>query len=178
MDEDQPTMSSQQRQQAPAQRKRPLTPEEVAHRWRLGAKIALFTAAGLIVLYLSWTYLVPLLQPRLFPARLPDEIPIEDIVAEFKDDADAAARKYDNKRIVVEGKLVVEPAKPGKAGGRRIYFQVSDGNGDDLEVPVEFFDIDDAGSVDPGDQVALSGLIKREGAGKFRFVNAGLMPGQ
>jgi len=45
-------------------------------------------------------------------------------------------------------------------------------------VPVEFFDIDDAGSVDPGDQVALSGLIKREGAGKFRFVNAGLMPGQ
>ena len=97
-------------------------------------------------------------------------------LSEFDANPAAAAKKYDNKRIVVAGKMVVEPAKPGTAGGGRIFLQVTDAQGENLEVPVEFFDIDDAGSVESEDRVSLSGLIKYEGPGKFRLVGAGEMP--
>jgi len=163
------------RQQITA-RAREDTREGMAARRRKWRNLVIFSLAGLVLAYDAWLYLWPILYPRLFPVRLPVEVPIEEVIGEFNDDATAAAAKYANKRIVVVGKLVVEQAKPGKAGGGRIFFMVSDGNGEDLEVPVEFFDIDDAGSCDPGDQVALSGLIKHEGPGKFRFVSAGDMP--
>ncbi len=138
--------------------------------------IAIFSLAALVLAYDAWLYVWPALYPRLFPARLPDEVPIEQVIGEFNDDPAAAAKKYADKRIVVVGQLVVEKVNTGHAGGGRIYFKVPDGDGDNLEVPVEFFDIDDAGSCDSGDQIAVSGLIKREGPGKFRFVSAGEMP--
>ncbi len=166
---------STQPKKAPAPYKPPPTREEVAQRWRFWSKIALFTTFGLVMVWLAWAYLWPVLYPRVFPVKLPDEALLEDVVAEFNDDPDAAAKKYINRRIVVEGKLVVEEPTPGKAGGSRVYFQVTDANGDDLEVPVEFFDIDDSGGVEPGDQVALSGVLKRDGPGKFRLTGAGRM---
>jgi hypothetical protein len=158
------------------QREREETLEGMAARRRKWRNLVVFSLAGLVLACDAWIYVWPMLYPRLFPVRLPDEVPIEQVIGEFNDDATAGAARYANKRIVVVGQLVVEEAKPGQAGSSRIFFKVSDGHGEDLEVPVEFFDIDDAGSVDPGDQVALSGLIKREGPSKFRFIGAGQMP--
>jgi hypothetical protein len=164
-------MSSQQSQQlGPSPRHDPEAHEGRVARRVWWFRVILFTAAGLVLAWNAWTYLWPLLYPHLFRVTLPDEVPIEAVVAEFNADPEAAAKKYDNKRIVVVGKLVVEPATSDKPG--RIYFQLPGG----VQVPVDFFDPDDAGSVDPGDQVSLSGLMQRKAAGQVWLVGAGQMP--
>jgi hypothetical protein len=165
-------MSSQPRQQqAHPQPPRQDTPEEAAARRRRWLRIAVFTAAGLVLAWNAWAYLWPELYPRLFPVTLPDEVSIESVVAEFNDDP-AAAKKYENKRIVVVGKLVIDEPKDGKPA--RIYYQLAGQDG--AQIPVDFYDIDDAGTVDPGDQVSLSGVMRRKPSGEIWLVGAGQMP--
>jgi hypothetical protein len=152
----------------------PETREEAALRWRRYGRYALLAAGGLALIYLAWAYLWPMIHPRMLPVELPPEVSIEEVVADYRDDGTAADKKYGGKRIVVVGRLVVEPPKGGKPA--LIFYQLPGENEEEARVPVEFFDIDDATTVDPGDQVSLSGVIKPGAAGKLRLVGAGKMP--
>ena len=167
-------MSSQQKQSSRPPQKPELTPEERAARWVFWRRVVIFSAAGLAIIYLSWAYVWPWLHPRAAPVTLPDEVAIEEVAAEFDADSAAASKKYANKRIVVVGNLVV--TAPTKEKRSAIFFQLPGDKEDEARVPVEFFDIDDAGSVDPGDHVSVSGVMKYEGPGKLRVVGAGRMP--
>jgi hypothetical protein len=167
---------TQRKQQKSAQRKKQ-TPEEAARRWRRWRNIAVFSALALVLGYYVWVYLVPMLTLRMFPVKLPDEVPLEEVVAEFNDDSDEATKKYNNKRIVVVGKLIKEIATkdgPPEARGGRIYYELAETEGEEARVPCEFFDQDDAETVTAGDSVKLSGVLKRVGPRKYKLMAAAI----
>jgi hypothetical protein len=165
----------EQRKLKTLQRKKQETPEEAAQRWRRWGKYALFTTAALVILYSSWVYLWPLIYPRVFVPKPFEELTIEEVAADFNDDGRAAEEKYRNKRVVVVGKLVVEPVKkgaPAAARAGRIYFELAGAKGDDARVYCEFFDLDDAESIDPGEEVRISGVIERAGPKGIKVAGA------
>jgi hypothetical protein len=158
------------RQQKATRRQKVLTPEEAAARWRFWRNTAIFAVAALVVGYTAWSYLSPWIFGMMFPVKLPDTVTIEDVVAEFNDDAEAAARKYTGKRIVVEGNLLL--GQEGKTKGILYYSIPGDKEGEETQVVCEFFDTDDAQGVDPGEHVCLAGLIKKVGPREFRLEGA------
>src|SRR5260370_1034132 len=81
---------SQRKQNAPkaGPRQKPETPEEAAQRWRKWRNAMIIAAGGLVVFYYAWIYLAIPLYWRLFPVRLPPEVAIEDVVAEFRADSE------------------------------------------------------------------------------------------
>jgi len=162
---------SQRRQQRTVQRRRE-NPAEAAQHWRRWAKYGVFTALALVAVYSSWVYLWPLIFPQVFPPEPMEQLTIDEVVAEFRDTPQAAEKKYTNKRITVEGNLRVEAAKKGTANTGRIYFELPGEKGENVKVYCEFFDIDDAGSIDPGDGVRISGLIQRAGPRDIKIVGA------
>ena len=148
-------------------------PAEAAQRLRRWGKYGVFTALALVAAYYSWVYLWPLIFPQVFPPEPMEQLTIEEVVAEFKDDPQAAEKKHTNKRIVVEGNLRIETPKKGAPNtGGRIYFELPGEKGETVKVFCEFYDIDDAGSIDPGDGVRVSGLIQRAGPKDIKIVGA------
>ena len=166
---------AQRKQQNAAPRKKQETPEEAAHRWRWWRNVSILTAAGLVLGYYAWVYLVPMFMQSAFPFRLPDEVAIEEVVAEIRDDPEAA-KKYANKRIIVVGKIIVEHEKKGKTDKiAHVYYQLANEEGEEGQIPVVFADVDDALNVTSGDTVRCSGVLKSEGA-KLKLLVAEYFP--
>jgi len=157
----------QRKQQRDVQRRKREKADYIATHWKLWAKCALFSAAGLIAVYYSWVYLWPLLFP--YKPEAMEELTIEEVAAEFRDDPEEAAKKYEKNRVIVEGRFV---KIKDKLGGEFPYFQLRDTKGDEGLVRCEFFDIDEAGTTDPGEGVRLSGVIQRDGPRKIKIVGA------
>jgi hypothetical protein len=149
----------------PKARKKPETPEEAALRWRRWRWYGVIITFTVLIIYYSWAYLIPWIWRELFPVTLPDPVFIEEVVAEFEADPQAAEKKYENKRIVVTGKLFTVSG--------RVYFQLSEG--EQQEVECDYFDIDDVEGLGTknGEEVTLTGVMRRSPTGAIRLVGAG-----
>jgi hypothetical protein len=139
----------------------------VARRWGERTKYAVIAIGVLVIAYYGYVLLSPPIfntYNYFFPPQLPSEIPISEVLAEFSADPSAAENKYFKRMIVVSGMV----RKDDKG---RVFFELPGENGKKKELPIHFFDPDEAGENFNAERL-MYGMMARAPNGELMMKNA------